>query len=932
MGGELFHQTPSVRVYDNRRLPVRQIEYYRCETLTAAAEIRIARHGYGPAGLPSQMADPRLHAAGRVNFLYRQGLARQTLRVQSADAGTRLTLDDCAGRGLFAVSQVGVGTADQDDFTQAVMHRRVYELPTQAGRLLSVSEQVVGAPARVSERLCYAGHAAADKDRNLSGDLVSHYDPAGRLSTQGKALVGTPTCVSRQLLREADDVDVHADWRGDSAQDWDRLLETDAYRTCSGSDATGRPLWSLDCAGHRQRSAYDVAGALNATWLTLQGTPERAVVTSVSYSAQGRKLREAHGNGAVTVYRYQPRTSWLASIQTLRQAVPQQRYWALDYRYDPVGNVIGTNNDAELTRFWRNQRVAPECEYRYDSLYQLVFASGREMVNVGREGHLLPEALVPLPVDDSLYTRYTRRFTYDSAGNLIRIQHSAPATNNHYVTAITVSPRSNRGVWDVLCEEPEGVQALFTAGGEQRALLPGQGLAWTARGELQQVSGEGVEHYRYDAGGQRVLKVCGQRQGRSLKQQHVVYLPGVELHLECAAGDVKERVHVVVMGEAGNAQVRAVRCLSQVPGCVDDDSIRYGYDDVIGSVGLELNAVGDLLSVEEYYPFGGTAILAGRNQIAANSKVGRYSGRDRDAGGLYYYGYRYYQPWLGRWLSSDPAGPIDGLNGYRMVRNNPVAFFDVAGLHPMSMNFDMRRGDLVYGLRNSRAEYAMRMYDNRKIDTSYPWAIDDYNVAVGRVVNSQTLEKNNLPTNSDPSMLAGMVEISPSIVKMIKDVNRAYPLWDSYFDSARQREKFDLASIYKEVHKHAGLTQYHQWVSGGVIPNLLAKRGSKLGLYMAAHGAGAKIHFVLDDLDIQAVVNKMGDFGQSITASELRYAFRNRQQLDGHITFYEAGGEVAAPWRSNPLVWSAYKSRVDHTSRLQRWRALRKEMPSKRSA
>ncbi|SUB98548.1 Uncharacterized conserved protein [Proteus penneri] len=46
---------------------------------------------------------------------------------------------------------------------------------------------------------------------------------------------------------------------------------------------------------------------------------------------------------------------------------------------------------------------------------------------------------------------------------------------------------------------------------------------------------------------------------------------------------------------------------------------------------------------------------------------------------MYYYGYRYYQPWIGRWLSADPAGTIDGLNLYRMVRNNPVTLHDPDG-------------------------------------------------------------------------------------------------------------------------------------------------------------------------------------------------------------------------------------------------------------
>ncbi|MHA1067257.1 RHS repeat-associated core domain-containing protein, partial [Enterobacter ludwigii] len=56
----------------------------------------------------------------------------------------------------------------------------------------------------------------------------------------------------------------------------------------------------------------------------------------------------------------------------------------------------------------------------------------------------------------------------------------------------------------------------------------------------------------------------------------------------------------------------------------------------------------------------------------------------RDATGLYYYGYRYYQPWAGRWLSADPAGTVDGLNLFRMCRNNPQTMRDMNGCGPES--------------------------------------------------------------------------------------------------------------------------------------------------------------------------------------------------------------------------------------------------------
>nr|WP_255701972.1 RHS repeat-associated core domain-containing protein [Bordetella sp. LUAb4] len=87
-----------------------------------------------------------------------------------------------------------------------------------------------------------------------------------------------------------------------------------------------------------------------------------------------------------------------------------------------------------------------------------------------------------------------------------------------------------------------------------------------------------------------------------------------------------------------------------------------------------------MITQEEYYPYGGTAVLASRSNSEAKYKYIRYSGKERDATGLYYYGLRYYQPWIGRWVNPDPAGTVDGQNLYCMVRNNPVTSQDRTGM------------------------------------------------------------------------------------------------------------------------------------------------------------------------------------------------------------------------------------------------------------
>ena len=47
---------------------------------------------------------------------------------------------------------------------------------------------------------------------------------------------------------------------------------------------------------------------------------------------------------------------------------------------------------------------------------------------------------------------------------------------------------------------------------------------------------------------------------------------------------------------------------------------------------------------------------------------------------LVYYGFRYYSPELGRWLSRDPIGERGGENLYAMVGNNPINWIDGLGL------------------------------------------------------------------------------------------------------------------------------------------------------------------------------------------------------------------------------------------------------------
>jgi RHS repeat-associated protein len=83
----------------------------------------------------------------------------------------------------------------------------------------------------------------------------------------------------------------------------------------------------------------------------------------------------------------------------------------------------------------------------------------------------------------------------------------------------------------------------------------------------------------------------------------------------------------------------------------------------------------------EYDPFGN---LTADSEVNAETFPYRFSTKPQDAvTGLYYYGYRYYDPLTGRWPSRDPIEEEGGTNLYGFVVNDGVNWIDVLGEEPM---------------------------------------------------------------------------------------------------------------------------------------------------------------------------------------------------------------------------------------------------------
>ena len=670
----LHANTPTLEVVDARRLLVRTVNYCRTQ-IDDAAEMRVDRQLHDAGGRAVKQWDPRLwalaesDAATPANQSTVCSLSGQDLASSNVDAGWRVNLVNDSGQTICRWD----GRKNQSRFEYDLLLRPV-----------AVFEQVHGESERCVERLRYAGTEASAS--NLCGQLMRHDDPAGSLHIHEASLQGAVLRQSQHFLALAS----APDWPKSVAQ-CDALLEPGGGAvTLQHYNALNDLLSLTDARGHCRRSAYDVAGQLHRSSLQLAGQAEAVLLSTISYNTSGQIEREVAGDAAITTARYSPIDGRLEQLLALKP--DGTRLQDLTYTNDPVGNILSIEDGVQAVRYFNNQRIDSVSTYRYDSLSQLIEASGRE-------------AAASSP---DQFANYTQRYNYDAGGNLVRLQHVGA---HSHTREMQIAAFSNRGV----VKNQGEPDAAFDANGNVQQLQPGQALAWDLRNQLRQVTpverteaANDTERYTYDSAGQRVRKTRFTQARNRTHQAEVRYLPGLELRTNTATGEV---LHVISIS-AGRSGVRVLHWESEPPAEMTKDRLSYSLSDHLGSSSLELDEAGRLISQEGYYPDGATAWWASRSEVETSYKTVRYSGKELDATRLYYYGFRYYAPWLSRWINPDPAGVVDGLNLFRMVRNNPLRYRDGDGRLPEECVENSPRA-LIPGYRQNPQTFKRRDVDEQ---------------------------------------------------------------------------------------------------------------------------------------------------------------------------------------------------------------------------
>jgi RHS repeat-associated protein len=116
-----------------------------------------------------------------------------------------------------------------------------------------------------------------------------------------------------------------------------------------------------------------------------------------------------------------------------------------------------------------------------------------------------------------------------------------------------------------------------------------------------------------------------------------------------------------------------------------------------GNVERVVTETGEVSARYEYGPFGEEIPRRG-----VGAQPYRFSTKYHDEEtGLLYYGYRYYAPRWGRWLSKDPIGERGGVNLYGMCGSDPVNFTDFLGFWTQldkkmdRATFEAEKGDTI---------------------------------------------------------------------------------------------------------------------------------------------------------------------------------------------------------------------------------------------
>ena len=505
--------------------------------------------------------------------------------------------------------------------------------------------------------------------RPATGELVQVTDARGNVYAFDYDRAGRKT-----LESDAD----RGDWHSRYDANGNRVAVRDAnqHLTRTEYDALNRPVRKISGDGQRTTYTYDT-GSHGVGRLAAIDTPEMS--RHVHYDARGRvagRTMTIDGLSWNTAFTYD------ATDRLTSTTYPDGE--VVHTAYDARGRVAGVSGDsryvvgAAYTDYGRLAELhygnATKLAYGYydDTAIDPLSGSARSyrLRAVSARGGYLDLSLEyqydkvgnVRALIDRTDAEYSQQFDYDSVDRLVSATGIYGQRSYQYDDVGNLLMFDNRGYrYDVgnrVADDGVWTYAYDANGNVIRRANAdiAHEFTYDSQSRLVRIDDGRVETYSYDHEETRIKKVAD---GESTYYVSADY---EEVWRDGA------RVEVIKHYRAGEHKV-ATR---------DRDGLKYVYPDHLGSSSRMADASGKQVKALWYAPFGATAKETG----AASARY-RYTGKEKDDTGLYYYGARYYDDQLGRFLAADSVLPDvydpQQLNRFAYVRNNPIKLIDPDG-------------------------------------------------------------------------------------------------------------------------------------------------------------------------------------------------------------------------------------------------------------
>lgn len=477
------------------------------------------------------------------------------------------------------------------------------------------------------------------------------------------------------------------------------------FTTQYSFDSVGRMRKIIYPDGETLTYSYDRGGLLTSATGTKEGHTFH-YLKDIEYNKYGQRVSISLGNGVKTDYTYDEKTRRLDTLQTYKSV--SKKIQNLKYTYDKVGNILSITN-TDFYAVHKDDKKTVIQNYTYDDLHRLKTADGTYKRSVWGP--------------DKLDNFYESTFTYDSIGNILSKNQSNQINSSQGLTHVKEKSYNNSYMYN-----PQRPHAVSMTTDENTKDGNGHGafsykydsngnmtqrfstknfkymnLKWNEENRLVETNeGSSKTIYTYDDQGQR-LKKDG-KYGESIYVNSTFSVKSNWLASKHVfAGKTRIATRVVRRTNGGNNGKSEKQKAKEWTWNDKEKTVYYYHSDHLGSSSHITDPKGETVEHLEYMAYGETWIDQKRTSAWLPYK---YTGKELDPEtGFYYYGARYYDAKLSRWISADPPLTTGGylpsgnkkkdsnlpghggvfnpvnLNAYQYVSLNPIIHIDPDGKH-----------------------------------------------------------------------------------------------------------------------------------------------------------------------------------------------------------------------------------------------------------